>query len=85
MFCKPKEPFLEIKSKKSFVDPKIYYNFPIYEKISFFIINKYFPLSGTKKLIKINNNELEEIISPEIFIKFFINFNSNLTQLQFLL
>ena len=37
-------------------------------KKNLFIVNKYSPLSGAKKLIKINNNELEKIISPEIFI-----------------
>ena len=42
--------------------------FSIYEKISVFIMNKYSPLSATEKLIKINNNKLEEIISPEFFI-----------------
>ena len=49
-------------------------------KSTFFIINKYSPLSGAKNFLKLNNNNLEETILPEIFICFFI-----LTQLKFLL
>ena len=45
-----------------------YVKFSIYEKISFFIISKYSTLSGAKKFIKINDNELEETILPEILI-----------------
>ena len=68
MFCEPKEPFPEIKTKKKICRSKNTLQFLIYEKICFFIIIKYSPLSGAKNFIKINNNELEKTISPEIFI-----------------
>ena len=77
-----KSPFLGIKRifKKIFVDPKKHYNFQFMKKISFFIINDYYPLSGAKTFIKIKNYKLKEIISPEIFIYFFINSDPNLTK-----
>ena len=52
----------------------------MYEKISFFIINKCSPLCDAKNFLKIDNNKLKETVLLEIFIRFFI-----LTQLKFLL
>ena len=71
MFYEPNDPFLEMK-RKQFCRFKNTLQFSIYEKISFFIISKYSPLSGAKKFIKINHNKLEEIYLPEVFSNFFI-------------
>ena len=37
VFCEPKEPFLEIKGKKIFVDEKIHYNFQFMKKYLFLL------------------------------------------------
>ena len=80
MFCEPKEPFPKIDRKKSFFRYRITLQFLMYEKISFFIINKYYPLSDAKNFLKINNDKFKVTVLWEIFIVFFI-----LTQLKFLL
>ena len=80
MFCEPTEPFPEIERKKNFCRYRIKLQLLMYEKISFFIINKYSQLSDAKNFLEINNNKLEETVLSKIFIRFFI-----LTQLKFLL
>ena len=45
----------------------------------FLIVSKYSLLNNAKKFTKVNNNQLEKTILPEIFIWFFIT--SNPTQI----
>ena len=49
----------------------MHHNFQFMKKI-FFIVNKYSPLSGAKKFIKIINNESEEIILPQTLARFLL-------------